>query len=130
MTRGKALYLTLALAAAWGAVSHAAAGSSKVSEARLTGITSRVDARNASLVIEASEPVPYVATRPDSLTLVLDFRNVGADPVAKIAKLDPSSPIAGIALEAAESMGSPVSRVRISLARHCPRSPAPSTDRP
>jgi len=107
----------LALAAAWGAVSHAAAGSSKVSEARLTGITSRVDARNASLVIEASEPVPYVATRPDSLTLVLDFRNVGADPVAKIAKLDPSSPIAGIALEAAESMGSPVSRVRISLAR-------------
>jgi type IV pilus assembly protein PilQ len=117
VTTGRALYLSLALAAAWGAVSHAAAGVSKVSEARLTAITSRVNARNASLVIEASEPVPYVATRPDSLTLVLDFRNVGAASVAKIAKLDPSSPIAGVAVEAAESMGSPVSRVRISLAR-------------
>jgi type IV pilus assembly protein PilQ len=107
----------LAIAAAWGAVSHAAAGASKISEARLTAITSRVSAKNASLVIEASEPVPYVATRPDALTLLLDFRNVGADPVAKIATLEPNSPIAGVTVEAAESMGSPVSRVRISLAR-------------
>jgi hypothetical protein len=107
----------LAIAAAWGAVSHAAAGASKVSEARLTAITSRVSARNASLVIEASEPVPYVATRPDALTLLLDFRNVGADPVAKLAKLEPNSPIAGVTVEAAESLGSPTSRVRISLAR-------------
>lgn len=117
MTRGRALYLTLALAAGSGAVSHAAAGAAKVSEPRLTGITSRVTARSAWLVIEASEPVPYVATRPDSLTVLLDFRNVGADPVAKITKLDPKSPIASIALEATESMGSPVSRVRISLVR-------------
>ena len=116
MTRGVAC-LSLAIAAAWGAVSHAAAGASKVSEARLTAITSRVSARNASLVIEASEPVPYVATRPDSLTLLLDFRNVGADPVAKLAKLEPNSPIAGVTVEAAESLGSPTSRVRISLAR-------------
>jgi type IV pilus assembly protein PilQ len=107
----------LAIAAAWGAVSHAAAGASKISEARLTAITSRVNAKNASLVIEASEPVPYVASRPDALTLLLDFRNVGADPVAKLARLEPNSPIAGVSVEAAESMGSPASRVRISLAR-------------
>jgi type IV pilus secretin PilQ/predicted competence protein len=116
VTRGVAC-LSLAIAAAWGAVSHAAAGASKVSEARLTAITSRVNAKNASLVIEASEPVPYVATRPDALTLLLDFRNVGADPVAKLARLEPNSPIAGVAVEATESMGSPASRVRISLAR-------------
>ena len=116
MTRGVAC-LSLAIAAAWGAVSHATAGASKVSEARLTAITSRVNAKNASLVIEASEPVPYVATRPDALTLVLDFRNVGAEPVAKLAGLEPNSPIAGVTVEAAESMGSPASRVRISLAR-------------
>ena len=116
MTRGVAC-LSLAIAAAWGAVSHAAAGASKVSEARLTAITSRVNAKNASLVIEASEPVPYVASRPDALTLLLDFRNVGADPVAKLARLEPNSPIAGVSVEAAESMGSPASRVRISLAR-------------
>jgi type IV pilus assembly protein PilQ len=107
----------LAIAAAWGAVSHAAAVASKVSEARLTAITSRVNAKNASLVIEANEPVPYVATRPDALTLLLDFRNVGADPVAKLATLEPNSPIAGVSIEAAESMGAPVSRVRISLAK-------------
>jgi len=115
VTRGVAC-LSLAIAAAWGAVSHAAAGASKVSEARLTAITSRVNAKNASLVIEASEPVPYVATRPDALTLLLEFRNVGADPVAKLARLEPNSPIAGVSVEAAESMGSPASRVRISLA--------------
>jgi type IV pilus assembly protein PilQ len=107
----------LAIAAAWGAVSHAAAVASKVSEARLTAITSRVNAKNASLVIEANEPVPYVATRPDALTLLLDFRNVGADPVATLATLEPNSPIAGVSIEAAESMGAPVSRVRISLAK-------------
>ena len=116
MTRGVAC-LSLAIAAAWGAVSHAAAGASKVSEARLTAITSRVNAKNASLVIEASEPVPYVATRPDALTLLLEFRNVGADPVAKLARLDPNSPIAGVSVEAAETMGSPAARVRISLAK-------------
>jgi type IV pilus secretin PilQ/predicted competence protein len=116
VTRGVAC-LSLAIAAAWGAVSHAAAGASKVSEARLTAITSRVNAKNASLVIEASEPVPYVATRPDALTLLLEFRNVGADPVAKLARLEPNSPIAGVSVEAAESMGSPASRVRISLAK-------------
>jgi type IV pilus assembly protein PilQ len=116
VTRGVAC-LSLAIAAAWGAVSHAAAGASKISEARLTAITSRVNAKNASLVIEASEPVPYVASRPDALTLLLDFRNVGADPVAKLARLEPNSPIAGVTVEAAESMGSPASRVRISLAR-------------
>ena len=76
-----------------------------------------MNAKNASLVIEASEPVPYVASRPDALTLLLDFRNVGADPVAKLARLEPNSPIAGVSVEAAESMGSPASRVRISLAR-------------
>ena len=116
MTRGVAC-LTLAIAAAWGAVSHAAAGASKISEARLTAITSRVNARNASLVIEANEPVPYVASRPDALTLLLDFRNVGADPVARLARLEPNSPIANVTIEAAESMGSPASRVRISLSR-------------
>jgi type IV pilus assembly protein PilQ len=116
VTRGVAC-LSLAIAAAWGAVSHAAVGASKISEARLTAITSRVNARNASLVIEASEPVPYVATRPDALTLQIDFRNVGADPVAKLAGLEPNSPIAGVTVQAAESMGSPVSRVRISLVR-------------
>ena len=120
MTTGRAFYLTLALAAGWGTVSHAAGGAATatVPEARLTGITSRVTSRSAWLVIEATQPVPYVATRPDALTVLLDFRNVGAaDTVAKSIKTDPKSPIAAVALEATQTMGSPTSRVRISLAQ-------------
>jgi type IV pilus assembly protein PilQ len=105
------------MAAAWGTVSRAAAGAGKVSEAKLTAIVSRVNARSASLVIEASEPVPYVATRPDALTIVLDLRNVAASSLAAIPKPDPQGPIAGVAVEAAESLGTPVSRIRISLSR-------------
>ena len=45
MTRGPALFIALALAATWGTVSRAAAGAGKVSEARLTTITSRVNAQ-------------------------------------------------------------------------------------
>ena len=48
---------------------------------RLKTISARVSAKGASLVIEATEPVAYVATRPDPLTVLLDFRNVGADGV-------------------------------------------------
>jgi type IV pilus assembly protein PilQ len=105
------------MAAAWGTVSRAAAGAGKVSEAKLTAIVSRVNARSASLVIEATEPVPYVATRPDALTVVLDLRNVAASSLAAIPKPDPRGPIAGVAVEAAESLGTPVSRIRISLSR-------------
>ena len=42
---------------------------------RLKTITSRATAAGTSLVIEASDPVPYVATRPDPLTVYIDFRN-------------------------------------------------------
>ena len=37
---------------------------------RLTTISARVNANGASLVIEATEPVAYVATRPDPLTVL------------------------------------------------------------
>jgi type IV pilus secretin PilQ/predicted competence protein len=116
VTRGFALFLTIALAAVCGEVSRAAGGAT-MPAARLTAITSRLNANNASLLIEASQPVPYVSTRPDALTIVLDFRNVAADRVAKIAKPDESGPIAAVAVEATESMGSPVSRVRITLSQ-------------
>ncbi len=116
LTRGLALFLTFSLAAARGEVSRAAGGTA-VPEARLTAITSRMDAKSAFLVIEASQPVPYVTTRPDALTIVLDFRNVAADRVSSIAHPDEKGPIARVSVEATESMGSPVSRVRITLAQ-------------
>ena len=51
-----------------------------------------------SLVIEASDPVPYVATRPDPLTLYIDFRNVGADGLASFVARG-KAPIADVAVE-------------------------------
>ena len=54
----------------------------------------KVNGKGASLVIEASEPVSYVASRPDPLTLLLDFRNVGAEGVANSVAANAKSPIA------------------------------------
>jgi hypothetical protein len=51
-----------------------------LSNVRLKTITSRVDSKGTSLVVESSEPVPYVTTRPDALTVVLELRNVAPGP--------------------------------------------------
>src|SRR3954463_12687863 len=112
--RGLALLLTIAGA---GALVSAAAPSTIVVPVRLKAISSRVHAKGASLVIEASEPVAYTTSRPDPLTLLLDFRNVAAADVANSVAADVKSPIAYVAVEAAESLGAPASRVRITLSQ-------------
>ena len=117
MTRGVALSLVVLLATAASTSSRAAGTATNIASAKLTTISSRGDGRGATLVIEASEPVPYVATRPDPLTVLIDFRNVDIGAVASKLAAQTSSPIASVAVEAAESMGSPVSRVRIALAQ-------------
>ncbi len=83
---------------------------------QLTSISGRLHAKGTSIVIEASEPAAYVATQPDPLTLDVDFRNVGSASVANRFVANAKSPIAGVAVETIESMGVPLSRVRISLA--------------
>jgi type IV pilus assembly protein PilQ len=84
---------------------------------RLTAISSRVGSSGASLIIEASEPVPYMSTRPDPLTVVLDFRNVGMEGVAPAIQPNPRSPISSVAVEPVEILGARVTRVRVSLAQ-------------
>ena len=116
MTRGVALSLVVILATSASTMSRAA-GTANTIPAKLTTISSRSDARSATLVIEATEPVPYVATRPDPLTVVIDFRNVDAGALSMAGGADGRDPIASVAVESAESMGSPVSRVRIALAQ-------------
>jgi type IV pilus assembly protein PilQ len=113
VTRRVALILTLAFAAAWGIAPRAAT----VPEARLTAITSHANATRDSLVIQANEPVAYTTTRPDGLTILVEFRNVAGGSVTRVPQPAEDSPIAGVSVEAAESLGVPVSRVRISLSR-------------
>ncbi len=83
---------------------------------QLKAISSRTSKSGASLVIEATGPVPYVATRPDPFTVFVDFRNVAADGVTNRFVTSDESPIAGVEVETTDSLGTPVTRVHITLA--------------
>jgi type IV pilus assembly protein PilQ len=106
----------MAAAGLLGGGAGTAADTPAAPSARLTAISERPHAQGASLVIEANEPVPFLTTRPDPLTVLLDFRNVGADPVASAFTAQPGGLIARVAVERVESMGVPMARVRIGLA--------------
>src|SRR5580704_6885589 len=113
VTKSVALALTLAVA---GALAHAGVtGSSTVPTVRLKAITSRADSNGTSVVIETTEPVPYLTTRPDPMTVLLEFRNVDAQSV--VNKIVPSAkgPIASVTVDNADALGAPASRVRITL---------------
>jgi len=66
------LSLAVAAVAALTSIPGSAAGPGAAS-VRLKSITAKVGAKGSSLVIEATEPVPYLASAPDLLTLLLDL---------------------------------------------------------
>jgi len=117
----KAYALVVAVVLA-GVLAAASSGESKSSTTgtspvvRLKTITSRATNAGTSLVIEASDPVPYVATRPDPLTLYIDFRNVSVEGLASFAS-KAGGPISNVAIEPGDPAvgGSP--RVRVNLSQ-------------
>jgi type IV pilus assembly protein PilQ len=119
--RGLALFVTVVTAGALLRASAPAASNATSpipgAGVRLTTISARVHSNGSSLVIEATDPVGYVATRPDPLTITLDFRNVISEGVANSAAANARSPIAGVSVESVESLGAPASRVRITLSQ-------------
>ena len=117
VSRGLALLLSVGVAGAFAHASGPAPASSSIAGLRLTAISSRVHGKGASLVIETNEPAPYIATRPDPLTVVVDLRNVLADGVANSVAADGKSPIAAVSIEPTDEVGRPTSRVRIRLAQ-------------
>jgi type IV pilus assembly protein PilQ len=116
INRGIALLVPVILAGALASASGSAPGPG-ASVAQLKAISARLNPQGASLLIEATEPAAYVATRPDPLTVYVDFRNVGAEGVANRFAASAKSPIAGVAIETVESPGGPTARVRITLAQ-------------
>jgi type IV pilus assembly protein PilQ len=108
--------LTAVVAGVVGGRPGTAADTPAAPSAKLKSISERAGGGAPALVIEASEPVPYLTTRPDPLTVLLDFRNVGAEGVANAVAAKRTGLIAGVAVERVESMGVPMARVRISLA--------------
>jgi type IV pilus assembly protein PilQ len=115
VTKGLALFLTVAAAGALTNLPGSAADSSAAPTARLKTIKATVHASGASLVVEATEPVPYLTQRPDPFTILLDFRNVSAEATANAVAPAPGSAIAGVAVERPEDAVGPAARVRISL---------------
>jgi type IV pilus assembly protein PilQ len=93
-------------------------GESRLSAAtgpRLTAITATAGARPAVL-IESSEPVAYIAARPDPFTVLIDLRNVATSGYANGFTADPGSPVRAVNVESARGDdGQPVARVRVSL---------------
>ncbi|MBI4476770.1 MAG: hypothetical protein HY654_06325, partial [Acidobacteria bacterium] len=84
--------------------------------ARLQTISSISDRQMTSIVIEASDPVPYLTTHPEPLTLLVDLRNVSIEGVVNRVT-SPRGTIAGVTVETTESLGAPVARIRVTLAR-------------
>jgi type IV pilus assembly protein PilQ len=85
--------------------------------ARLSAVSAKASVRGATVLIEASEPVAYVTTRPDPLTVLVDLRNVSTAGAANRIATSPVGPIAAVTFEDARaSDGAAVARVRVLLA--------------
>jgi type IV pilus assembly protein PilQ len=84
----------------------------------LKSISSRLDGAVSTVLIEASEPVAYLTSQPDPLTVLVDLRNVSAASVAGRRIADVLAPVSGVAVEHATAPdGAPVARVRVNLDR-------------
>ena len=84
----------------------------------LKSISSRLDGALSTVLIEASEPVAYLTSQPDPLTVLVDLRNVSAATLAGRPIADMLAPVSGVAVEPATAPdGAPVARVRVNLDR-------------
>ncbi len=84
----------------------------------LKSISSRLDGAVSTVLIEASEPVAYLTSQPDPLTVLVDLRNVNAASLDGKPIADLLAPVKGVGVERATAPdGSPVTRVRVRLDR-------------
>jgi type IV pilus assembly protein PilQ len=112
------ILLGLFLALAAGVMGPLGASSAHVDQAMLKKIASRVDARTGVLAIEASAPVPYVASQPDPKTFVVELRDVVTLGFEDAFTADPRHPIASVRVENAQAIdGAIVARVHMTLAQ-------------
>jgi type IV pilus secretin PilQ/predicted competence protein len=86
--------------------------------ATLKKISTRMDARAGVIAIEASDPVPYVASQPDPHQFVVELRDTVAQGFADNFKPDPRHPFASVQVETAQAAdGASVARIRMTLAQ-------------
>ncbi|MGQ0734567.1 MAG: type IV pilus secretin PilQ [Acidobacteriota bacterium] len=82
----------------------------------LKTISTEIDGSRSRVLIESSEPVAYVTTQPDPLTVLVDLRNVRAGELPS-GILGPLPPVSHVAVEeAVAGDGAELARVRVRLA--------------
>ena len=85
--------------------------------ATLRRVVSRVDGRTGVIAIEASDPVPYIASQPDPRLFVIELRDTSVVGFADDFKPDPRLPFAAVQVETDRAVdGESVARVRMMLA--------------
>jgi type IV pilus secretin PilQ/predicted competence protein len=110
------MLLGLCLATAAGVMAPIGAAGARTDAALLKRIASRLDGRTGVLAIEASTPVPYVASQPDARTFVIELRDVVTAGFEDGFTADPRHPIAAVKVENTQSFdGSSVARVQLTL---------------
>src|SRR5687767_9030073 len=108
--------LVLCAALAVGVMNPLAASGARV-DATLMKIGSRVDGKLGVISIEASDPVPYVASQPDPRMFVIELRDVTAAGFADNFKADPRHPFAAVQVVSGRSAdGVSVARISMLLA--------------
>jgi type IV pilus assembly protein PilQ len=112
------LLLGLCVTLVVGAVVPSGLSGAGTDSAMLKKIASRLDDRTGVISIEATDPVPYVASQPDPRTLVVELRDIEARGFADQFKADPRQPFAAVQVESAHtSDGVHVARVRITMSQ-------------
>jgi type IV pilus assembly protein PilQ len=110
------ILLGLCLAMAAGAMAPLGAAGARTDAAMLKRIASRLDGRTGVIAIEASTPVPYVASQPDAHTFVVELRDVNTAGFVDGFTADPRHPITAVRVENSQAFdGSSVARVRLTL---------------
>ncbi|HEY6363049.1 MAG TPA: type IV pilus secretin PilQ [Vicinamibacterales bacterium] len=108
--------ITLCLAAAAALMAPLGASGSRAEVAMLKKIASRISDSAGVIAIEASDPVPYVASQPDPRTFVVELRDVVALGFADNVTVDPRHPVAAVKVESAQAAdGASVARIRMTL---------------
>ncbi len=110
------ILLGLCLAVTAGVMAPLGAAGARSDAAMLKRIGSRVDGRTGVIAIEASTPVPYVASQPDARTFVIELRDVVTAGFEDGFTADPRHPIAAVRVENSQAFdGATVARVRLTL---------------
>ena len=112
------MLLVLCAAMALAIIAPLVASGDRSGAALLRKVASRVDDRLGVVTIEASDPVPYVASQPDPHTFVVELRDVVTLGFSDGFKVDPRHTVSAVQVENGQAFdGTAVARVRMTLSQ-------------